>query len=342
MSSHPNTPAPGGRSLPNPVAPQGYPHGARVDPWAQTWVRPVGVPVVRPPAAPGFPAAAHPPTAPRPAIAGWPPHGYPPMGPPPRGTRRRWALIGGVTAVVALVTAGTGVFIAVADRSTGPAGTTSVSEPPSAPPPAPTSAATPPSVVPIDALPGLLLDPAVVNGIEGTTAMVVRPDPNAGSGSGFADLPSNRPECKGVQHPAMVSALQGSGWIAAQTQVLSEPNDDWKHLVSNAVVDFPSAQLATDYAARQAEAWGRCAGKPLTTNAAGEGPVTWSVGPTSDRNGVVSVVLTQEGAVGWGCQRALTARNNIVVDARSCGFNRTDQAVTVATKIAERVHAPNP
>jgi hypothetical protein len=277
---------------------------------------------------------------PQQVMSGWPVPGYPPMSPPPGNPRRRWVLIGSITAAVAAVTVGTGLLIAVADRSNSPAGTTTVSAPDS-PPPTTTNAPTTQSVVPIDALPGLLLDPAVVNGIEGTSNMVARPDPNAGSGSGFADLPTDRPECQGIQHPAVLAALQGSGWIAAQTQVLREPTDDWKHLVSNAVVDFPSAQLASDYAAKQAEAWARCAGKSLTTNATGEGSVTWSVGPTSNSNGTLSVVLTQEGAVGWGCQRALTVVNNIVVDARSCGFNRTDQATTISTRIAERIHTPH-
>jgi hypothetical protein len=247
-----------------------------------------------------------------------------------------------VSAAVAVVTACTGVLIAVASTSNAPAGTTTVTESAGpTPSPSATTTAAPAAVVPIDALPGLLLDPATVNGIEGASGMVIRPDPNAGNGSGFADIRTDRPECLGIAHPAMLAALQGSGWIAAQTQVLREPSDYWKHLVSNAVIDFPSVQLANDYAAKQAEAWARCTGKPLTANAIGEGPVTWSVGPTTNRDGIASVVLTQEGAAGWACQRAMTVRDNIVVDARSCGFNRSEQAVTIATKIAERVHAPD-
>jgi serine/threonine kinase PknH len=349
MSSHPNSPTPGGQALPISLGLQAYPQGDRVDPWAQTWVRPVGTPVgplrvgpaALPPRAPGFPGhtlAGMPPQA---VMAGWPVPGYAPMSPGAGNPRRRWALIGGVTAAVVAVTVGTGLLIAVADRSNSPAGTTTVSTPDSPSPPTTPNAPTSQSVVPIDALPGLLLDPAAVNAIEGTSNMVVRPDTKAGSGSAFADLPTDRPECQGVQHPAVLGALQGSGWIAAQTQVLREPTDDWKHLVSNAVVDFPTAQLASDYAAKQAEAWGRCSGKALTTNVTGEGPVTWSVGPTRNRNGMLSVVLIQEGAVGWGCERALTVRNNVVVDARSCGFNRTEEATTIATRIAERVHSPD-
>lgn len=331
MWSHPNAPAIGG-TWPNHVAPQPYPQGSQVDPWAQTWVRPAGGPPSGPP-----PAVLPPPGMP------FPTPGYPAMAAPRGKSPSKWVLAGSVAAAAAVM-AGAGLLIAVADKSSAPAGTTTVSESPTPVPAAPTMQTPTPTqapVVPIDALPGLLLEPAVVNAIEGTTGMEIRPDPHAGSGSGFSDIKTDRPECQGIQHPAMVAALQGSGWISAQTQVLREPVEDWKHLVSNAVVNFPTAQLASDYAAGQAQAWARCAGKPLTSNAIGEAPVTWTVGPTSDRDGTVSVLLAQEGAAGWGCQRAMTVRNNVVIDTRSCGFNRTDQAVAIATKIADRVHVPS-
>ncbi|MEE6177288.1 sensor domain-containing protein [Mycobacterium sp. 050134] len=331
MWNHPNAPAIGGPW--NHIAPQPYPHGSQVDPWAQTWVRPIGGP-------PG----SHPPAVMPPPGMRLPAPGYPSMAAPRGNSPRKWVLVGGAAAAAVALTVGAGLLIAVADKSSAPAGTTTVSESPTPAPAAPTMqtpTATQAPVVPIDALPGLLLDPAAVNAIEGTSGMEIRPDPNAGSGSGFSDIKTDRPECQGLQHPAMVAALQGSGWISAQTQVLREPAEDWKHLVSNAVVNFPTAQLAGDYATAQAQAWARCAGKSLTSTAAGEQPVTWTVGSTSNRDGTVSVLLTQEGAAGWGCQRAMAVRDNIVIDTRSCGFNRTDQAVAIATKIADRVHVPS-
>lgn len=76
-----------------------------------------------------------------------------------------------------------------------------------------------------------------------------------------------------------------------------------------------------------------------TITTANAGPVTWSVGTVTSRDGVLTVVLTEEGAEGWACQRAMIARNNVVIDTRSCGFNTIDQAATIAKQIADRVSA---
>lgn len=272
-----------------------------------------------------------------PAAPGWPPANYTPMA--RRGNPRgKWAAIG-VAAGAVTITVGAVVIAATGDKSDvlpdNIAHAPSVAGAPSTAATNPTPA--PPPLVAIDALPGLLLDPAVVNNIEGTTNVALDPDPNGGNA--FQDVQTDRPECQGIEHPAMLSSLQGSGWMAAHSQVLHEPGRDWNHLITNAVINFPNPLLANDFATKQAQAWARCAGRTLTASAPGEAPNTWSVGTTSNHNGMLSVLLTQEGDPRWGCQRALTARNNIVVDTRSCGLHRTDQALAIATKIADRITA---
>lgn len=272
-----------------------------------------------------------------PAAPGWPPANYTPMA--RRGNPRgKWAVIG-AAAGVATIALGAVVILATGDKSGAGADTITHAPPIAA---APSSAATnptqtPPPIVTIDALPGLLPDPAVVNNIEGTTSIVLDPDPNGGNA--FQDIQTDRPECQGIEHPAMLATLQGSGWMAAHSQVLHEPGKDWNHLITNAVINFPNPRLANDFATKQAQAWARCDGRTLTGNAPSEAPITWSVGTTTNHNGMLSVLLTQEGDPRWGCQRALTTRNNIVVDTRSCGLQRTDQAVAIATKIADRITA---
>src|SRR5947209_3633570 len=140
MSSHPNAPTPRRQHLPNSLGMHSYPQGDQVDPWAPTWVRPlpVGQPRVGapgcPPRAPGFPGTTPAGMPPQHVMSGWPVPGHPRMSPRPRNARRRWVLIGSITAAVAAITAGTGLLIAVADRSNSPAATTTVSAPDSPPP----------------------------------------------------------------------------------------------------------------------------------------------------------------------------------------------------------------
>lgn len=272
-----------------------------------------------------------------PAAPGWPPANYPPM--PRRGNPRgKWAVIGAAAGAVTITVSAVAI-LATGDKSDAlPDNTTHAPSVVAAPSPAATNPTpTPQPTVAIDALPGLLLDPAVVNNIEGTTTIALEPDPNGGNA--FQDVQTDRPECQGIEHPAMLATLQGSGWMAAPNQVLHEPGKDWNHLITNAVIDFPNPILANDFATKQAQAWARCDGRTLTANAPGEAPNTWSVGATTNHNGMLSVLFTQEGDPTWACQRALTARNNIVVDTRSCGIHRTDQALAIATKIADRITA---
>lgn len=272
-----------------------------------------------------------------PAAPGWPPATYTPM------TQRgnpwgKWAVIGAAAGTMTIAL-GAVVILATGDKSGVPgeniAQAPSVAFAPSTAATNPTQ--TPPPIVAIDALPGLLPDPAVVNNIEGTTNIVLDPDPKGGNA--FQDIQTDRPECQGIEHPAMLATLQGSGWMAAHSQVLHEPGNYWNHLITNAVIHFPIPRLANDFATKQAQAWARCGVRTLTSNAPGEAPNTWSVGTTTNHNGMLSVLLTHEGDPRWGCQRALTARNNIVVDTRSCGLHRTDQALAIATKIADRITA---
>ena len=328
MTSQPN---------PYPADPQrGHP-GARVAPPGPAgWAPPGGrgseeATAVIPRRSAALPAGRQvPPTPPPWAFGGWPGPAYPPPT-QRRSDRRKWAWIGGVTATVVAVIACTGLIAVASESDPTPARSAaspapdspSLSVAPSQAPPAPT--------VPLEALPRLLLDAGTVNGIEAATDIRVMPDAHADSP--FSELSSDRPDCEGIQHPALTEALRGSGYLGVQTQFLRGDG----HLVSQAVIDYPSAESATRFAAQQAENWGKCDGKPLTLTNPAEGSITFTVGTVTNRGGMLSVVFTQEGARGWGCQRALTARNNVVIDTRSCGFNRTDQATTAAARMADRV-----
>jgi hypothetical protein len=254
---------------------------------------------------------------------------------PRRNSRLTWGLRGaGAAALVVAVCAG---LIIAAGSASGGTERTAAGDVPAAASPPTTTSAQPLALVPVNALPGLLLDPATINDIEGATAIVLQPDPNPNYP--YTGGQTNHPECEGLAHPAVKTALRGTGWVALQGQYLREPGGDWKHAVTEAVVSFPSAEAAAGFAAKQAEDWARCTGTSLTMTNTNAGPATWSVGTVMSRDGVLTVVLTQEGAEGWACQRAMTARNNVVVDTRSCGFNTIDQATRIAMRIADRVSA---
>ncbi|WP_204806048.1 sensor domain-containing protein [Mycobacterium riyadhense] len=249
---------------------------------------------------------------------------------------RTWALMGVIAAVVVGLVVN--VVVAIAVLGAFDARRTTMTTATASPSPTTTTTTSPPleePIVPMDALSRLLLDAATVNAIEGTTGIRVQPEAEADLPY---DLPTDRPECAATQAPALKAALQNSGWLALQTQLLrDDDHQSWDHIVHNAVIYYPTARAASDYAAKQAAQWPTCSGQAVTITPTGEQPSTWSVGPVSHHNGILAVTSTQEGGAGWACQRALTVRNNIVIDTRSCGFNRTIQAVTLAGSIAAQV-----
>jgi hypothetical protein len=63
------------------------------------------------------------------------------------------------------------------------------------------------------------------------------------------------------------------------------------------------------------------------------------VGQISNANATLSTVATQQnaGAPGWGCGRALSLKNNVIVDINTCSANPADSASKIAGQIADDV-----
>jgi hypothetical protein len=57
----------------------------------------------------------------------------------------------------------------------------------------------------------------------------------------------------------------------------------------------------------------------------------------SDTNGTLNVRRTWEANNGWNCQRALTVRNNVVVDVAACGYRQGDFGINIAHQIANKI-----
>lgn len=282
-------------------------------------------------------AYAGPPGAPPapPGMPTWGPRpGYrPALAPERRRRQSTWARIAvGAAVVVAVVGAGLMINVASSpdDSSTlMPAPATSAA--PVDPGPAPQA-----PTVPLSALPGLMLDVASINTIEGTTDIGPPPGDNGKDDYAYSGVSTDRPECSEVHTPALDSELDNSGWIGVRTQSLQD-RDGARHRNHSAAIYFATAKAANDFAAKQAQAWPKCNGATLHLTERGHPSSIWTAGTTTNHDGMLSITNTQEGGAGWQCQRALTARNNIVIDVRSCGVNRTDQAITIATRMAERV-----
>ncbi len=290
-----------------------YPAPARVNPWA---------PPAPQPWAP--PAAGVPPLAPAP---------FPPYPPVARGgsTRRTWALLLGAAALVmTLVTLVAVIAAAGGSRTTaGPR-----AHRPSASELASPSTTTTTAPVQAEELPALLLDVATINTVMGTRDLAV--NPTLTTTRLYIDT-TDKPECGGVWANANKGVYAGSGWVSVQTQYLREPTDP-RHEVFQSVVSFPTAAAATDFVSKEGKNWPLCNGRSITTTTPNSPPQSWWVATVSQRNSVLTSVVNREGGHGWGCQHALTSRNNVVVDIETCGFEVQQQASEIAGKVAQGIH----
>lgn len=180
------------------------------------------------------------------------------------------------------------------------------------------------------ALRGLLLAPDQINPAMAATDMTVTRTHFALSDDAATMEPR---ECLAVDGAAQTQVYAGSGSTAVRVQSLSE-GDNFAHFVDQAVVLFPSAKRAADFVATSAQRWGDCHEYRHIQSG-----TEWVAGAISNVDGMVSTVANQEnaGKNGWACGRALTARNNVVIDVNTCSADPKDSAVAIAGQIAAKV-----
>ncbi|WAJ43231.1 sensor domain-containing protein [Mycobacterium sp. Aquia_216] len=153
-------------------------------------------------------------------------------------------------------------------------------------------------------------------------------------------------ECIYITGTAEGSVYAGSGNIAVhgERDSASIPgSDDPDPDVSQVVVLFPSAKEANAFFTSSAQRWPACANRQDTVPGDADTPdIAWKVGPVSNTNGVLStstsVTASRNGkGLSQSCQRALTVRNNAVIDVEACRKDPANVAVDVANQIAGKV-----
>ncbi|QLL10541.1 sensor domain-containing protein [Mycobacterium vicinigordonae] len=194
-----------------------------------------------------------------------------------------------------------------------------------------TPAAAPPAAV--SALPGLLLPPDQIASLLGVRTMTV----SDSSSHGFTDDTPyiSDKECTGPYAPADQGAFGRSGSVGAQLQLLSNP--DGPNAVEQAVIAFPSAAAAQQVLAEQQRQWSACSGRTFTVTTPNETPTPWTFGPLTTPGGTLVMSFTSQVRSSVSCQRAMAARNNVIVDVAANGFDVGNHGVDVLNAIVAKV-----
>jgi hypothetical protein len=181
-------------------------------------------------------------------------------------------------------------------------------------------------------LTALLLGAEQVNAAMGATAMAVIRDQTSMSDNSATMAPA---ECLALDGAAEAAVYADSGSWAEHDQSLND-GDEFTHYLKQAVVLFPTPEKAGAFLDASAQQWSAC--RQYTHLESG---TTWSVGQMSNANRALSATTTEHDAAapGWGCGRALSQRNNVVVDVNTCSAAPMNSASTIADQIAANIAA---
>jgi hypothetical protein len=251
-------------------------------------------------------------------------HGNTPP-PPPRGPRRlrigRTALAAGAAAAVAGLAVAAVVFTGLGSTVPG----TAV--------PAPGETETPPPgrlpFIAVEDLKGLLLDDDTLSSIVGLTMRAIG-DAYTRENLHWGD-PVDKRECQGVLSESARSAYEGSDWIAVRRSMHID-GVEGKSL-SQAVVNFPSTSSAEDFVQEQALRWKECEGQVVTY--VGDDPMGVLIQSVDVVDDAVTAVAVPEANPTVGCDRALRAVSNVVVDVQAC-TRPASHAERIAELISEK------
>lgn len=204
--------------------------------------------------------------------------------------------------------------------------------------PADKSGPLPQNPVAVSALDGLLLDASQINNALNSTSMKVWFNAKAmwDWSSGVSDK-----NCLAVDGPAQDRVYANTGWTAMRGQRLDDSVDDSKdrnHYAIQAVVAYPSARDANAFYDSSTQSWSACSKRRFSDVNPGQPDTVWTVADINKVSGILSTSEVQEGGDGWGCQRALTVRNNVAIDIVTCAYSQAGgSAVDIAQQIAAKV-----
>jgi hypothetical protein len=179
------------------------------------------------------------------------------------------------------------------------------------------------------ALKRLLLSIDEVNEIMGTKNLEVTSELQEMTDS--SDKVSD-PNCLGAMFGAEDPVYDDSGWTAVRDWVAREPEEDNDHWVEQTVVLYPDAGDANRFFATSKAMWQKCAGSSLAVDDSDSSSL-WKIGNLTADDGLLTQVVKQQDANGWGCQHALSAVSNITVETWACAYNLSNEAETMAVDI---------
>ncbi|MET0897962.1 MAG: sensor domain-containing protein [Mycobacterium sp.] len=178
-------------------------------------------------------------------------------------------------------------------------------------------------------LDGLLLSPEEASAAMGTP-MFVTESKTAMSDNSAVMEPR---ECLAIDGAAEAPVYADSKVRAERDQSFNN-GDTFTHYLKQAVILFGYAKPAAEFFEASVQQWPAC--HTYTHTQSGS---QWTVGEITNADNTLRTVATHQEAAapGWACGRALSLRNNVIVDVNTCSADPGDSAVRIAEEIGAKV-----
>jgi hypothetical protein len=175
----------------------------------------------------------------------------------------------------------------------------------------------------------VLLSAGELNGIMGSTQMKVTSElEEMTDHSGQV----SDPDCLGAIYGAEDPVYAGSGWTTMRDQVVREAGEDNEHWVEQTAVLYPSAEKTQKFFDDSKSTWEKCSGSSVSVDDQ-DATYLWHVDSVTSEDTLITQMTAQEDAEGWGCQHALSAVSNVIVEVWACGYSIKDEAATIANEM---------
>lgn len=199
--------------------------------------------------------------------------------------------------------------------------------------PTPTTSS-PPRAVPESSIDTLLLSPAQLNEVMGTTNLVAKP-PLDHMDDHRNLLPNEN--CLGVWQIDESKIYGDKTYTAVRQQTLRAPDtDQWDSLVAQSVVVYADADGAHKFFTESGDRWSKCVNHHVNITLNGQPLPKWLSGDLARTDTELDMPITRgTGDQTRWCQHTLRVVANLLVDVEACGpKSPVTQAKTIADKIA--------
>lgn len=198
---------------------------------------------------------------------------------------------------------------------------------------------TPPTLTTPEQLDGILLSVADISAVMGDSTMHDETNWILKELQLSGGVTLSHPDCLGAFFVVLNELYAGSGQTAVRSQFVSgDDRNGLSYHVNQAAVTFPSVAEASRFVQNSADKWKNCANQTVTETFVSGQPSKWTFASLNGKPPTITLNRVQVGASNnRGCQHALSAVSNVVIDVDACKWFITNEGGQIADKMAAKV-----